>query len=67
MGNEERSGPTKESVAACAELIGLKASKEELEGLLPILEEQGRYLTVLRSLKVDKTVEPDVVFSPEEG
>lgn len=63
---DPKSQLTMDMALAYAQLM-LKATPKELEELKPLLDLQVRSLNVIRSLKVDKGVEPDIFFSPEGG
>jgi hypothetical protein len=64
MTSERTARVTIDQVIEFAHIIGLKASREELEAILPLVEAQVINLDKLRSMKVDNRVEPDVVFTP---
>ncbi len=63
---DPKSQLTMDTAMAYAKLM-LNATPKELEELRPLLDLQVRSLNVIRSLKVDKGVEPDIFFSPEGG
>ena len=53
---------TKETAIAYGRLVGVELSEQG--GAWTSLDLQVRTLNVIRSLELDKTIEPDVVFSP---
>ena len=67
MANEDVPMVSKEVATEVAKLVGLDVSPDELEALLPLIEAQFRQSQRLRDLKVDRAVEPDQVFLPQDG